>query len=562
MSTGVRNSAVLARQVGHELTSLSRQPIVLILSVGFPLIFFVLVSALVGNQTIDARAGIRVAQFLAPAFASFGIVMASFSFLAIGLAEARTLGVLKRLRGTPLTRQALLGGRMGAALILSFAATVLIVGVGVAFYDVQIIVRTLPAVVLTIVVAAVSFSAVGLAVAAMAPSVQVAQAVTNGIVIPLAFISDIFMLGGNIPTWLETVGWLFPLKHLVNALGDAFNPYLTGSGFAWESLAVIAVWGVVGGFVAARRLRLEPEQATAPGRRPSRRHAASDARPRRAGRPTVGALLRDQIGHTNSTLWRDAGSVFFAVAFPMLLAIIIPAMNGGGDVLLENGQPLGVFFAATMSIYGAAVTSYVNMPETLATARERGVLKRARGGPAPGWVLLGGKVAGAVWVSLLTLLAVFLAVAVIFRVAIPGNWPAALLTFLLAATCFAVLGLAIVALVRAGQSVVGLALGTLLPLCFISDVFVIGADLPPVLDRISWLFPLRHATRAMTLAVAPPDVEGAGWSPEHLAVILAWTALGIAVVAWRFTWEAREPGRRSRRRAAARASKPPAAVTD
>lgn len=549
--TRAANGGLLARQVRHELTSSRRQPIVLILSVGFPTIFFVLVAAVVGNETIDARAGIRVAQFLAPAFASFGVVMASFSFLAIGLAEARTLGVLKRQNGTPLPRWALLGGRMGAALVLSFAATAIIVGIGVALYDVQLIVRTLPAVISTIVIAALSFSALGLAVAALAKNQQMAQALTNGVVIPIAFVSDIFTFGGTIPSWMTTLGWIFPLKHLVNALGDAFNPYLEGTGFAWDHLAVIVAWGLAGALVAGWRLRAEPERSTAPGRRPSRRQVTADARPRRTARPGAVVLLRDQMAHTNAILWRDAGSVFFAVAFPVLLVVIIPAMNGGGDLTLPNGQQLAGFYAATMAIYGAGVTAYINMPETLATARESGVLKRSRGAPAPAWVLLGGRVAGALVVSVLTLVAIYLVAGALYGTPVPQAWAATLLTFLLAATCFAVLGLMIVALVSEGQSVVGVALGTYLPLCFVSDVFVIGVDLPRLLDTVSWIFPLRHATRAMTLVVAPDEVAGSGLQPEHLAALLAWTAVGLLVVAWRFRWETREKVGRVSRKAAA-----------
>ncbi len=50
-----RDLGMLARQVRHELAALRRSPIVLILGIAFPLVFFVLVAAVVGNETIDAR---------------------------------------------------------------------------------------------------------------------------------------------------------------------------------------------------------------------------------------------------------------------------------------------------------------------------------------------------------------------------------------------------------------------------------------------------------------------------------------------------------------------------
>lgn len=122
-------------------------------------------------------------------------------------------------------------------------------------------------------------------------------------------------------------------------------------------------------------------------------------------------------------------------------------------------------------------------------------------------------------------------------------WPAMLLTFLVAAICFAVLGLAVMSLIRSAEAVIGVALGTLLPLCFISDVFVHGAKFPPLLDGISWFFPLRHATGAMTTAAAN-NVVGSGLSWDHLGAMLAWTLAGLIVVAWRFSWVNLEPSRR------------------
>jgi ABC-type multidrug transport system permease subunit len=253
----------------------------------------------------------------------------------------------------------------------------------------------------------------------------------------------------------------------------------------------------------------------------------------------VGAQFR----HTQSILWRDPSSVFFAVAFPVILVAVIPTVNGGGDRVMSSGQPLGTFYAATMAIYGAAVTAYVNMPQGLAEDRERGVLKRMRATPLPAWALVTGRTLGALVVALLTLAAIAVLAAVMYRPTLPPGWPALILTFIVATICFAVLGVAVASLVRSAQAGVGIALGTLLPLSFISDIFVFGVTFPPWLDAISWFFPLRHAARAMTEATMP-SVSGAGLSWGHLGVLLAWTVAAAAVIALRFRWETSEPLRR------------------
>jgi ABC-2 type transport system permease protein len=94
--------------------------------------------------------------------------------------------------------------------------------------------------------------------------------------------------------------------------------------------------------------------------------------------------------------------------------------------------------------------------------------------------------------------------------------------------------------VHSAQALTGVTLGTLLPLAFISDIFVIGASFPPVLEAVSWFFPLRHASAAMTVALAP-DLDGSGLALGHLAVLLAWTLAGALVLVWRFGWESTGP---------------------
>jgi ABC-type multidrug transport system permease subunit len=539
------DAGMLWRQTRHELVTLSRTPITLILSIGLPLLFFVLLSALVGNQIVDETQGVRLVQFLAPGMASFGVVMATFSFLAVGLAEARATGVIKRQAGSPAPRWVLIGGRMGAALVLGLTSTALVITAGVLFYDLIVPSRSVAAIVVTLLIASVSFSALGLALAMALPTMQLTLAVTNGVVIPLAFISDMFMIGGQLPPWLATIGWLFPLKHLTALFADALNPYLTGNGFALDHLAVILLWGLAGAFVATALLRRDRDRdasrgsgagAASAGRT---RATAADSQPRRTATPSMGALLLDQVRHAQAILWRDASAVFFAVAFPVVLVAIIPAVNGGGDQLMSNGVSLGTFYAATMAIYGAAVTAYVNMPQGVAEDRERGVLKRTGGTPLPSAALIAGRVVGALAVALITGLAIAVLAGLAYRPGWPSGMAAAVVTLVIATVCFAVVGLAVTTFVRSAQALVGVTLGTLLPLAFISDIFVVGASFPPVVEAISWLFPLRHAARAMTESIAPAS-SGLAWG--HLAVLLAWTLAGAVVLVLRYRPEARETG--------------------
>ncbi len=488
-----------------------RVPITLILSVGLPLVFFVILAALVGNEVVDPSTGIRLVQFLAPGMAAFGVVMATFSFLAVGMTEARTTGIVKRQSGTPAPRWVLVGGRMGAALLLGVTGTGLVLLAGVLFYDLQVPARSLGALALTLVLASACFSALGLALGMALPTMQVTIAVANGIVIPIAFVSDMFMVGSTMPDWLSTIGWLFPLRHLSAAFAEALDPYGSGAGFAWEHLAVIGVWGLAGAAVATLLMRRDRDRAGAAAAARTRAAGArpSDAAPRNAGTPSAVSMTWSQVGHTRTTMWRNWSAVFFAIAFPVALALIIPTVNGGGDAVLSDGQMLGTFYAATMAVYGAAVTSFVNMPEGVLGDRETGVLKRLRATPLTATELLVGRIVGALGVSLVTAAGIVLVAWVAFRPGYPPGLPAAVLSLVVATVCFAVLGLAVTSFARSAQQGVAMTLGTMLPLAFISDIFVVGAAFPAPIETLSWIFPLRHASAAVTSAVHP-DLVGLG----------------------------------------------------
>ena len=149
---------MFAGQFRYATRSFWRTPVAAFFTLVFPLSFLVVVCAIAGNEVMDERSGVRVAQFLTPVFAVFGACMAAFVSLALGVSYARESGVLKRLRSTPLPPWIHLAGRVAAAVYVSLIAIVLVTAVGVVFYGVDIVWRTLPAVLVTLVVGVACFA--------------------------------------------------------------------------------------------------------------------------------------------------------------------------------------------------------------------------------------------------------------------------------------------------------------------------------------------------------------------------------------------------------------------
>ena len=69
--------------------------------------------------------------------------------------------------------------------------------------------------------------------------------------------------------------------------------------------------------------------------------------------------MRSQVRYSTLGVLRDPMSVFFAVAFPVLLLVFFSAIYG--DEASWGGMPLPQYLAAAFSVYGVAVMSYVNI---------------------------------------------------------------------------------------------------------------------------------------------------------------------------------------------------------
>jgi hypothetical protein len=264
--------------------------------------------------------------------------------------------------------------------------------------------------------------------------------------------------------------------------------------------------------------------------------------PRRHGRPSVLALAADQARHVLTAQRRDWSAVFFGIAFPVLLVLLLTTVFGGGTGRLPDGTLLAQLFAATMTVYGAAVIAVVNLPQGLAEIRQSGVLKRWQGTPLPASAVLGGQAVAAVVLALVAMLLVYLVTVPVFDVVVPSSWPSAVVVLVVSTLSFAAIGMAVVTVTRSNQAALALGLGGLVTLSFVSDIFIVGVDFPRWLDAVSWFFPLRHAVHAFRDAMA---ADASGWllDARHLGVIVAWGVAAALVVAWRFDAEPRQRGR-------------------
>ncbi len=252
---------MVLRQARFVNKAFWRNPPAAFFTFAFPLFFLVIFTTLFGSAEITINGhDVTVATFYIAGIAAFSVITACYTNIAMSLAFARDLGILKRVKGTPLPGWAYLAARMVHAVAIGILLVVICLVFGMVLYDVQLPVSSIPAFIVTLAVGAACFSALGMAVTTIIPNADAAPAIVNASILPLLFVSDVFIPLQDPPAWIDTLGNIFPVRHFSEAMQEVFFPPAGSSGFSTVDLAVLAAWAAAGLLVAVRRFSWEPRR--------------------------------------------------------------------------------------------------------------------------------------------------------------------------------------------------------------------------------------------------------------------------------------------------------------
>jgi ABC-type multidrug transport system permease subunit len=241
--------AMILGQAGAGLRLTWRDPSAVFFAMLMPVGLFAFLSAVVEMPEVpgDVPATTRNAANMI----AWGVAVTAFLNLPAAIAKSRDRGVLKRLRGTPLTPPQLLSGRVATALVVNLSLVMLILGAGALALDL----RVLPGGVLLCVAATLlgtlALAALGFVLAAAVPQSRTFGAVALVVLLALGFVSEVLLT--QAPAWMTTIGSLFPLRHLQQALVAALDP--SGGTWSWSSAAILLGWTVGAATVASRWFR-------------------------------------------------------------------------------------------------------------------------------------------------------------------------------------------------------------------------------------------------------------------------------------------------------------------
>lgn len=241
-----------------SLLTFRRNPAATFFTVIFPLIFLLLFGFLFGSEELES--GASVATFQVPGILALSLVSATFVNLAISTTFRRETGQLKRLRSTPMPPIVYLAGQVMGAFVIVALMTVLVTFLGRILFDTTFNFDTIGVFVISLFLGTLAFSAMGFGLTALIPSQDAAPAVTNVIVLPLYFISDVFVRVDEDST-ISSIASLFPVQRLARCLQPTYNPFATSFEVPWTNWLVLAIWGVIGVAGSLLFFRWEPRHA-------------------------------------------------------------------------------------------------------------------------------------------------------------------------------------------------------------------------------------------------------------------------------------------------------------
>jgi ABC-2 type transport system permease protein len=214
-----------------------------------------------GNFGADAHGhgGISAAAFYVPGMIAAGILLSGVQNLAVDIANERSDGTLKRLSGTPLPVLSYFIGKIGQVLVTSILQIALLLLVAHFAFGVALPTsgEKWGTFVWVYLLGITTSAVIGIALSRVPRTGRSATAVIIPIVLVLQFISGVYLQFSQLPTWLQNVASVFPLKWMAQGMRYVFLPdsfKTVEQGGVWNLGLVAIVLGVwlVAGLVAAR----------------------------------------------------------------------------------------------------------------------------------------------------------------------------------------------------------------------------------------------------------------------------------------------------------------------
>jgi len=246
-STPLRDGLIIA---WRNLKRIPRIPELAIFAV-MQSIMFVLLFAYVFGGAIPLPGGGSYKEFLLPGIFAQTIAFAAIT-TAVGICEDINKGIMDRFRSLPMSRSAILSGRAAAdAVYQTFILIVLMISGFAVGWTVHTGFLELLAGIALLILFTFAMSWVGIWVGTMVPTVEVAQQLGFTVILPLTFLSNVFVPPSTLASPLDVIAEWNPVSALTASLRDLWgnpNPYATSGFPADHPILLTLIW--IGIFIA------------------------------------------------------------------------------------------------------------------------------------------------------------------------------------------------------------------------------------------------------------------------------------------------------------------------
>lgn len=216
-------TTLAVRQGRTELTQFLRSREQVVFTMAFPVILIVVFGSIFNGEI---QPGVRFTQYFVTGMIASGLMSTGFQALAIQIPIERDRGVLKRFLGTPMPRWIYFAGKVMMVFGIGLVVTTILLIMAVLFYGVS-----LPdtgekwltlAWVTTLGLTACTLC--GIAFSSVARTGRSAPAVVTPVALVLQFISGVFFVFTELPTWMQSIAAIFPLKWMCQGMRSVFLP--------------------------------------------------------------------------------------------------------------------------------------------------------------------------------------------------------------------------------------------------------------------------------------------------------------------------------------------------
>jgi ABC-2 type transport system permease protein len=199
---------------------------------------------------------LKAIQYITPGILSWSVATSAMFGAALSLVSWRRKQVLRRIRLSPVRPATVLLSRLLVTIGVALLQAVLFVGIAsTPAFGLKLSGQWWLGLVV-LVISTLAFFALGILAGSFTKTEEAATAVSNVIVLPMAFLSGTFFPIDAAPKWLQTVSNVLPLRHANDAMLDVL---VRGKGFdaLVMPLSILLGFTIVVGAIAARLFKWE-----------------------------------------------------------------------------------------------------------------------------------------------------------------------------------------------------------------------------------------------------------------------------------------------------------------